>query len=946
MCTYIALTCCGIVAWNIGAPRLGVPGRIPELLGLEKEYLDLSLANKLARFQTWLNTCRIEARGFAQMEAPRLDLDLLATAKKSPDPELDAAKRNLAARYDAVRAAPLSRILIIRQRDGLVLIDSEGRAMGSTYPFTHSQGQSDSGQFRDSGELHSYCVARSASGVPIIFLLAAPLAPILGELREDRFDEAKGVGFALLDEGGKLIYPFAVPGSKSRLAVGESFIDKDRLAYIADKGEPTLIKVGTASLSIDVAKMGISTEEALYPVTVIARSATLGRIAKDSAAMAILFLLMAATTSLLAHRYIIGVLSPLGRLHDAVEAFGRSEAEALPENAPGEVGEITRAFSGLMKRVNAWKSELEAEVETRTRTLKLTTELCGIYASDPSENASLKVVNILKASLGADAVAVFYVKARDEYRYYLAGSEAPTTLAEELWHDCASRHRGQAELARFGPWAPPGIDLPLESWLSFQLLAAKPAGRFLFLGKAKGSWSEEEEANYATVARTIAPIVRVRREREIEELIRREAEEKLFDNERRLRTFLEGSHDMIYTADSQDLVTGINAAGLSLLGRSKKAEIIGMPFSSFALNPDDRRQLLGRIGEVGYAADYEIVLKRGDGNSVFCLETAYAIRDPEGVVIELQGIVKDITDRIRSESALWKSNVELADANLKIQRAQSLMVQHEKLASIGQLAAGVAHEINNPLGFLKSNHEMLEKYLRTIKDSWEEAKVSPAPDFASIERRHDLAYLFPEIDMLLHESDEGFARIMNIVSNLKVFSRIEQGADFKPYDVNAGIESTLVVARNEIKYVANVRKDLGELPQILAKGSEINQVILNILVNAAQAIEGQKREEKGLIDIYTIAKGDQVVIGIRDDGPGIPDAIRMKIFDPFFTTKEPGKGTGLGLSISYDIVVSHHGGRLGADSTPGLGTAFTIELPISGPSKEGGFAQDGDGFPR
>jgi PAS domain S-box-containing protein len=379
------------------------------------------------------------------------------------------------------------------------------------------------------------------------------------------------------------------------------------------------------------------------------------------------------------------------------------------------------------------------------------------------------------------------------------------------------------------------------------------------------------------------------------------------------------------------MVTEINAAGIALLGRSDKAAIIGMPFSSFVLNLEDRESLLRRVRDVGYAADYEIVLKRGDGTSVFCLETAYAIRDPKGAIIELQGIVKDITERISNESALWKTNIELADANLKIQRTQNLMVQHEKLASIGQLAAGVAHEINNPLGFLKSNHEMFAKYTKTIREAWNEAKSKPAPDLVEIERRRDLAYLFAEVDKMLGESGEGFARIIHIVGNLKSFSRVDQGADFKPYDVNAGIESTLIVARNEVKYVANVKKELGELPPIRAMGGEINQVILNILVNAAQAIEGQKRDEKGLIEIRTVALGDHIVIGIRDDGPGIPEELRLKIFDPFFTTKEPGKGTGLGLSISYDIVVSKHGGRLAVDSAPGGGTTFTIELPIAGP---------------
>jgi signal transduction histidine kinase len=259
------------------------------------------------------------------------------------------------------------------------------------------------------------------------------------------------------------------------------------------------------------------------------------------------------------------------------------------------------------------------------------------------------------------------------------------------------------------------------------------------------------------------------------------------------------------------------------------------------------------------------------------------------------------------------------------------MVQQEKLASIGQLAAGIAHEINNPVGFLKSNHAILQKYISKLREAWQLARAAAAPAIEEVEAKMDLSFVFSEFDTIFAESADGFSRIMRIVGNLKNFARLDQNGDFELYDVNGGIQSTLVVARNEIKYVADTRETFGELPQIKAKGGEINQVILNVLVNAAQAIEGQKRSDKGLIEIETELKGDRVRIAISDDGPGIPEAIRMRIFDPFFTTKEPGKGTGLGLSISYDIIVTKHGGRLAVESEPGQGTTFLIELPINGP---------------
>ena len=343
----------------------------------------------------------------------------------------------------------------------------------------------------------------------------------------------------------------------------------------------------------------------------------------------------------------------------------------------------------------------------------------------------------------------------------------------------------------------------------------------------------------------------------------------LLKSEKRLRTFFEEARDMVYTTDGDDVLTSLNAAGIKLSGRSAKSELLGHPFSDLALNPDDRELFLKKLRKEGFVDDYEFILRREDGSTVFCLENATAIRNPDGRVIEMQGIVRDISERIQNERELWKANLELAEANLKLRRNQILMVQQEKLASIGQLAVG-----------------------------------------------------------LFLESDEGFARIIDIVANLKSFSRIEGSREVAPYDLNGGIESALTVAWNEIRYVAEVQRDFGALPPLLVKGGEINQVLLNILVNSAQAIAGEKRPEKGLITIRTRALADRVVIEIGDDGPGIPEPIRNRIFDPFFTTKEPGKGTGLGLSISYDIIVARHHGSISATAPFHGGMLFTIELPL------------------
>jgi signal transduction histidine kinase len=170
--------------------------------------------------------------------------------------------------------------------------------------------------------------------------------------------------------------------------------------------------------------------------------------------------------------------------------------------------------------------------------------------------------------------------------------------------------------------------------------------------------------------------------------------------------------------------------------------------------------------------------------------------------------------------------------------------------------------------------------------------------------------------------------VIKIVENLRCFSRIDSEGKVQSYDLNIGIESTLDVARNELKYIADVQKDLTELPTIEAIGGEINQVLLNIIINAAQAIESMNRKERGTISIRTYPEGDFVVCEIADDGPGIPEDKIIYIFEPFFTTKDSGKGTGLGLSISNDIILNKHHGELKVQSEVGKGTTFTMKLPL------------------
>ncbi len=190
-------------------------------------------------------------------------------------------------------------------------------------------------------------------------------------------------------------------------------------------------------------------------------------------------------------------------------------------------------------------------------------------------------------------------------------------------------------------------------------------------------------------------------------------------------------------------------------------------------------------------------------------------------------------------------------------------------------------------------------------------------------------FILKDLPGLFNDSREGIDRVTSVVQNLRDFSRIDQPGSLDKYNINDGIKATLVVAQNEIKYDADVKTELSEVPIILCNAGQINQVLLNILMNAAQAIKSQVRNNKGSITIRTYSTDDDVVCEISDDGPGIEPDKLPKIFDPFFTTKPVGKGTGLGLSVSYDIIVLKHNGKLIVDSPVDEGTKFTIKLPLS-----------------
>ena len=282
---------------------------------------------------------------------------------------------------------------------------------------------------------------------------------------------------------------------------------------------------------------------------------------------------------------------------------------------------------------------------------------------------------------------------------------------------------------------------------------------------------------------------------------------------------------------------------------------------------------------------------------------------------------------------LEQTVAKLSAANTDLKQAQSRLLQSDKLASIGMLAAGVAHEINNPVSFVSSNLGALKRYvddLLALISAYESAELYDVAEwptaFAAVGRvkaEIGLAFLKTDVILLLAESHDGLGRVKKIVKSLKDFSRIDSSETWLQADIRQGIESTLHVVSNELRYKCEVVSEYGELPLVECVPSQLNQVFMNLLVNAAQSID-----DHGLVTIRTGCQGAEVWVEIADTGCGIPAKNLPQIFDPFFTTKPIGKGTGLGLSVSYGIVESHHG-RIEVSSEIGKGSIFRVCLPIT-----------------
>lgn len=410
---------------------------------------------------------------------------------------------------------------------------------------------------------------------------------------------------------------------------------------------------------------------------------------------------------------------------------------------------------------------------------------------------------------------------------------------------------------------------------------------------------------------------------------RKQAEAALQQSHQETEAFLDAVPMAIIATNEEGSITRWSQSAAEILGASKEEALshrlhqCGVQW----LNPE---QILGfekEMREKHKAAHDGIGFrKRDQENRLLGLKARFmAAPEPGQGMFILTGA--DITERKTLETQLNHA---------------------QKLEAIGQLAAGIAHEINTPTQFVSDNlaflqeswkvvNELLALYRDVIRDV---AQPTLGPQLRQVidetERNADIEFMANEIPRAIEQALDGTKRVAKIVRAMKEFSHPDSG-EKTATDINKAIETTITVARNEWKYVAEIETSLdGTLPPIPCYPGELNQVILNLIVNAAHAIKDKVHEgEKGRITVRTRAKDDVAEITISDTGTGIPEAIRSRIFDPFFTTKEVGKGTGQGLAIAHSVIANKHSGKVWFETEMGRGTTFYINLPMNGGSSEG-----------
>jgi PAS domain S-box-containing protein len=394
----------------------------------------------------------------------------------------------------------------------------------------------------------------------------------------------------------------------------------------------------------------------------------------------------------------------------------------------------------------------------------------------------------------------------------------------------------------------------------------------------------------------------------------------------RYRTLFDSMPVGIVIARMDGSLVDINRAGANLFGYDNRDQLMPLNMRNFYVNPAERDRRMAAIGADPFPRPIEVQMRRKDGTTFPALVQNHAVRDSSGQFEQIEGFVTDITEIKRLQAD--------REALAHDQRISA------RLQSVGALAAGIAHEINTPMQFVSDSVYFLKSAVGDLNRLWPELQnlsnqSETAEGLVDALKRIEATAAELDVNQLVadaHESAdralEGIRRVTKIIRAMREFAHPDNGEHSK-VDLNAAIETTLTVCKNVYKEIADVQTEFAALPPVMCQYGEINQVFLNIVVNAAHAIESQHKDgSKGLIRISTLLEEPWAVVRIQDNGAGIPETVKARIFDPFFTTKEVGKGTGQGLAIVQSVIVERHHGRIEVESQVGKGTTFVLRLPI------------------